>query len=141
METPLVNRGWRRLFRPARPRSLPYGRLANIVFRTFHLMAIGILVGGHAFGAPAAALKPLLYAAIGTGAGMIVVETYPSLLFVFEGWGLMLLGKLILLCLIPYMWGRRLPILLVVIAIASVGSHMPAQWRHYSLLYRKFVKP
>jgi hypothetical protein len=140
MDNDLPTAGWRRLFRPVRPRSLPYARFCGIVFRTVHLMAISTLVGGHAFGAPVAALKPLLYVAIVTGAGLIVLESYPSLHFVFEGWGLFVIAKLVLLCLIPFMWSRRFPILLAVVAIASVGSHMPARFRHYSLLYRKVIK-
>ena len=67
-------------------------------------MAISILVGGHAFNAPAGALKPLLYVAIATGAGMVLLETGPSLHFLFEGWGVLLVAKLILLCCIPFAW-------------------------------------
>jgi hypothetical protein len=103
-------------------------------------MAISILVGGHAFDAPASVLKPLLYVAIATGAGMIVLETGPSLHFLFEGWGVLLLAKLVLLCCIPFAWKQRFPILLAVTAIASIGSHMPARFRHYSLLYRRVIK-
>jgi len=135
------NERWlHRLFQPMEPFAVPYGRLYKVALRTVHLMAISILVGGHAFDAPAGALKPLLYVAIATGAGMIALETGPSLHFLFEGWGVLLLGKLALLCCIPFAWKQRFPILLAVTAIASIGSHMPARFRHYSLLYRRVIK-
>ena len=103
-------------------------------------MAISVLVGGHAFNAPIGALRPWLYAAVVSGIGMILLETGPSLHFIFEGWGVMLVCKLVLLCCIPFAWSERLVILLVVTGIASVGSHMPARFRHYSLLYRTVIK-
>jgi hypothetical protein len=134
------NPDWRyRLFPPEQPPSIPYGRLYKIALRTVPLMAISVLVGGHAFSAPAGALRPLLYVAAATGVGLILLEAYPSLHFVFEGWGLLLLAKLALLCCIPFAWKQRLPILLAVVALASIGSHMPARFRHYSLLYRRVI--
>jgi hypothetical protein len=45
-----------------------------------------------------------------------------------------------LLCLIPWLWQYRVPILVAVIVIASVGSHMPRRFRHYSLLHRRVVE-
>ena len=135
------NEGWlHRLFQPKEPLPIPHARLYKVTLRTVHLMAISVLVGGHAFGASVGELKPLLYVAIATGAGMILLETGPSLHFVFEGWGLLLLAKLVLLCWIPFAWEQRFPILLVVVALASIGSHMPARFRHYSLLYRRVIK-
>jgi hypothetical protein len=46
-----------------------------------------------------------------------------------------LIFKLALLCAVPFAWGYRLPILLAVLIIGSVGSHMPKKFRHFSLLY------
>jgi len=66
---------------------------------------------------------------------MVGVDAYPSLEFLHQGWGLFLLFKLALLCVIPFAWKYRLPILIAVIIIGSVGSHMPRKFRHYSLIY------
>lgn len=133
--------GWvHPLFRPAGPPSFPYGRACKIALRTAHLMAAGVLLGGHAFNAPAGQLRLWLYLAIASGVGMIALEACPSLHFVFEGWGVLLLVKLVLLAVIPFAWTARFPILLAVVALAAVGSHMPARFRHYSLLYRKVVR-
>ena len=129
-----------RLLQPARPRSIPHVRAWNITLRTLHLMATGTLLGGHVFGAPAGQLTPLLYLAIASGAGLIALEAWPTLHFVFEGWGLMVLAKLTLLCIVLFAWGHHVPLLLAVVALASIGSHMPARFRHYSFLYRRVVK-
>ena len=139
MGTPVGIRGWR-LFRPVPPPSFPYARAAKIALRTAHLMAAGILLGGHFFNAPVGALLPWLYLAIASGIGLIALEAYPSLHFVFEGWGVMTLTKLALLAVIPFAWSARVHILLAVVALGSVGSHMPARFRHYSLLYRRVIK-
>jgi hypothetical protein len=48
--------------------------------------------------------------------------------------------KLVLLCLIPWMWKHRLVMLLLVVGIASVGSHMPARFRYYSLIHRRVLE-
>ena len=122
------------------PPPLPAARLCKVVLRTRHLRATSVLVGGYAFGAPAARLLPWLYAAIATGVAMIFYEAYPTLGFVFEGWGLMLLAKLGLLCAMRLDGRTRLPILLAVVALAAIGSHMPRRWRHYSLLHRKVMR-
>ena len=116
-------------------RAIPYARYWNILFRTLHLAAISLLVGGHAFGASAGQLRPLLYGAIVTGVGMAVVDAYPSFQFLHQCWGVFLLLKLAMLCIIPFAWSYRLPILIAVIVIGSVGSHMPKKFRHYSLIY------
>jgi hypothetical protein len=48
-----IERAFPALF-PERPRRLPWGRWINIGFRTLHLPAAGILLGGHAFQWPRA---------------------------------------------------------------------------------------
>jgi len=146
-------------FDPSKPTGLPgtplpAARLCKIGLRTAHLMATSVLVGGYAFGAPAARLLPWLYVAIATGVAMIFYEAYPRLRpttptagvpgtpldFVFEGWGLMTLAKLGLLCALGFAGRARLPILLAAVAVASIGSHMPRRWRHYSLLHRRGMR-
>jgi hypothetical protein len=71
---------------------------------------------------------------------MIFYEAYPTLGFLFEGWGLMLLAKLGLLCALGLVSRARLPILLAVVALAAIGSHMPRRWRHFSILHRKVMR-
>ena len=132
-------RGWR-LFRPVVPTKNGYARAGKIALRTAHLIGAGILLGGHFFDAPAGELRPWLALAVASGIGLIMLEAYPSLHFLFEGWGVVTLTKLALLIVIPFAWDTRVPILFAVVALGSVGSHMPARFRHYSLLYRRVIK-
>lgn len=120
---------------PTPRRAIPHARVCSIAFRTLHILAISILVGGHAFNAPVEQLRPLLYLAIVSGIGMAVIEAYPSFQSLLQGWGLLTLSKLAVLCVIPFAWKYRFPILVVVLIIGSVGSHMTKKLRHYSLLY------
>ena len=112
----------------------------NIAFRTAHIAATAILLGGHVFDRLPEELLPTLYLSIGTGAALAVSEAGPSWLWFHQIRGLMTMGKVALMCLVPVFWDYRVPILLVVVVIASVGSHMPARFRYYSVLYREIVR-
>ncbi|HUT12687.1 MAG TPA: hypothetical protein VMY42_19480 [Thermoguttaceae bacterium] len=120
-------------------------RLWNITLRTAHIAAMGVLLGGHAF-VPAEQRDRLLlslWLTIGTGACLGLLETGGRLTWFHQGRGLMTLGKLGLLGTVPWLWeyrGLRLAVLLTVVVIASVGSHMPARFRYYSVVYRQILE-
>lgn len=122
---------------PEPARVLPHARAWNIALRTAHIAVTGILLGGHVFDVPEEQLRRVLYLCIVTGLGLIGVEAYPSCTWFLEGRGLVVLGKLGLLCTIPFFWAYRVPILLAVVVIASVGAHMPSRFRHRRLLGRE----
>lgn len=121
---------WRELLFPDPPRSLPAARGWNIVFRTAHLAVAGILLGGHVFGIPKDSLVLWLQLTLATGAPLLFLEVYPTWRWCCEGRGLMVLAKLGLLCLIPWLWDLRVAILVVVVILASVGSHMSKRYRY-----------
>ena len=109
-------------------------RAWNIVLRTAHIAVTGMLLGGHFFGISAGRLLPLLYVGILTGAALGVLEIYPDWRGLLELRSLVIAAKLILLGLIPLLWNLRVVILLMVLVMASAGSHMPRRIRHYSVL-------
>ena len=119
-----------------RAAQIPYRRAWSILFRTLHLLAISILVGGHVFHAPVEQLRPMLYLAIVSGVGMAALEAYPSARSLLQSWGITMIIKLLLLCTVPFAWAHRVPIMLVVLAIGSVGSHMNKRLRHSSPVFR-----
>lgn len=130
-----------RWFLPERMRFVPGTRAISIALRTLHLAAFGVLLGGHAFDVEAEKLLPYLSLTILSGIGLITTEVYAvGLYWFFLGKGLMVLAKLGLLLAVPVFWEQRVALLLVVV-IASVGSHMPARYRHYSLLHRRVIGP
>lgn len=110
--------------------AIPHARLWSVLARTLHITVISILVGGHVFGAPASTLRPLLYVAIVTGVVMAFIEAYPSPRKLLQSWGLITLFKLALLCLVPFFWTWRAPIVVTVVVIASLSSHMSKSLRH-----------
>jgi len=124
---------------PQPRRRLPHGRLVNITARTVHLAATGTLLGAHAFGVDSAALVPLLWTSIVTGAVMIGVEVYPSAHWMHQVCAVFVYTKLTVLSLIPLFWEHRVTLLFLVVALASVGSHAPRRIRHYSLWYRRVM--
>lgn len=122
-----------------RPQSRTRG--LSIAFRTLHLASFGILLGGHAFAIEADRLLPTLYVTIASGAGLIALEVYSiGLYWLFLGKGVMVFLKLAMLLAVPFFWDHRLLLLLLVVVIASISSHMPARYRHYSFLHRRVVQ-
>lgn len=118
---------------------IPYARAWNIAVRTAHIAVTSILVGGHAFDVPKPQLMVWLHLTIITGLLLAVIEAFPRWCWFYQGRGLFVLTKILLLALIPWAWDQRVLILLVVIVIASVGSHMPARFRYYSVIHRRVL--
>jgi hypothetical protein len=119
--------------------ALSGSRALNIALRTAHIGVTGALFGGHVFAIAAERLLPCLYLTILTGIALLIVELYPEWRRMFEVRTAMVAAKLSLLCLIPWLWTYRVPILIGVIIIASIGSHMPRRYRYYSILDRRLV--
>ena len=116
---------------------LTHARFWNVAARTIHIALTGALFGGHCFGIDADQLRPWLYCTITSGAALVFLEAYPTFRWLHETRAVMVLGKLLLLCAVPWFWSYRVPILVAVIALGSVGSHMPRRFRYYSLLERR----
>ncbi len=119
--------------------AVPFTRLCNIVLRTAHLGVAGILVGGHVFGMESSRLLPWIYWTVITGLVLMMIEAYPSWRYWSEGRGALVVVKVLLLCSTLWLWNARVPILLAVVVIGSVGSHMPRRFRHYSLIHRRVL--
>jgi hypothetical protein len=126
------------LFPPA-PRSLPFNRGISIGFRTLHLLGSSLLLGGHAFGVEPQRLLTLLYLTAGSGLGLILLELYRSCDWAYQGMGVLVIVKSAITVLAGVWWDERVLLLLLVLVLGSVGSHMPARYRHYSLLHGRVL--
>ena len=122
------------VFFPDPPRRIPHHRALGIALRTAHLMTFGALLGGHLFAVDASRLRPFLIATIASGLGLMALELASTCAWLFMGKGLAVLLKLLVLLMVPVFWEHRLPLLLATVAVASVGSHMPARFRHSFVL-------
>jgi hypothetical protein len=124
---------------PATPRHVAYERGINIALRTAHLMTSGVLLGGHAFDIPAYRLTLFLYLTIASGIALILLELYSSCRWIYLGKGVMVSAKIALLIAAGVWWQQRAVFLLLVVLIGSVGSHMPARFRYYSLVHGRTI--
>ena len=114
-------------------------RWLNIGTRTIHIAAMGVLLGGHAFEVTPDRLKLALWITIASGIVLIALESQFRLLWLHQGRGLMTITKLVLICIVPFAWDYRFPILIAVVLIASVGSHMSGKFRYYSFIRREVI--
>lgn len=113
---------------------IPHGRALNVACRTAHLAAFALLVGGHAWGVSAERLLSALWLTVASGLGLVALELAQTARWLLEARGLLVALKIALLLAIPWAWDYRVPILLTVVVIASVGAHMPGRFRHASLV-------
>ncbi len=119
---------------------MPGGRGLSITLRTAHLCCAGILLGGHVFGIPADRLIVWLWCTIVTGAGLMFQEMYRSCRWVYQLMGVLVEVKLLLIIAAGVFWDWRVPLLVLVTVLGSVGSHMPGRYRHFSLLHGRTLE-
>lgn len=101
---------------------------------------MGALFGGHLFEVATERLLWWLYGTIFTGFVLVLLEAYANLSWCYQARGACVFLKLLLLCSIPWLWDYRVPILISVLVIASVGAHMPRRYRDFSLLRLRELK-
>ena len=114
-------------------------RACQVAARTVHVAAMGLVLGGVAFRAPEEALQVPIALTIASGLALLGIDLWKSGDYVFQGNGLAVLLKLALLGLGLLFPGARLEWYLAAAAVASVGSHMPRAWRHWSFLERRVL--
>jgi hypothetical protein len=125
---------------PDERRRLPGGRSVNIGLRTAHLLVSGVLLGGHIFAVSADHLILWLWLTILTGAGLIFQEMYRSFRWVYQLMGVLVEVKLVLILAAGVFWESRVPLLMLVVVLGSVGSHLPARYRHFSFLHGRILE-
>jgi len=120
-------------------RPVPYVRVLRTSLRTAHLIAFGVLYGGHVFDVSPERLRIALLATVASGAALMGLEIYRAPIWMVQLRGLATLVKIVLVASVAVFWSFRVAILTGVIVIGSVSSHMPGQYRYYSLLHRRVM--
>jgi hypothetical protein len=105
--------------------------------RTVHIAAIGLLLGGIAYSAPHGALVVPIALALASGLVLLGIDLWQGDGYFTHGNGMAVLLKLALLGLGQCFPAVRLELYLAATAVASIGSHMPRTWRHWSFLPRR----
>jgi hypothetical protein len=93
-----------------------------------------------AFQAPERALVLPVALTIASGLLLLGIDLWKSGAYLYQGNGAAVLLKLALLGLGQSVPAARLEWYLAATAVASIGSHMPKTWRHWSLLDRRVME-
>lgn len=107
--------------------------MLSVAARTAHVAAFAILLGGAAWGIAPPRLLAAWSMTAASGLALMAVETAGSPGWLLEVRGAVVLGKLGLLLFVPVAGDLRVLLLLLVLAVASVTSHMPGRLRHAPL--------
>jgi hypothetical protein len=138
--TPPAGRTLRSLLFPETPRFFPWARQVQLVLRSIHIAAMAMVVGGLPFGADVHALRGSILITVASGTLLFAIDLARDLAILTQGSGVAVLLKLGLLGLGILQPAARLPWYLAATLVASVGSHMPGAWRHFSFLSWKVVR-
>ncbi len=125
---------------PPSPRHFPWARPVQLVLRSLHIAAMALVVGGIPFGADFQALRGPILLTLVSGALLFAVDLARDLAILTQGSGVAVLLKLALLGLGFLQPAARLPWYLAATLVASVGSHMPGSWRHFSFLHGRVMR-
>ena len=131
----------RDLLLPPSPRHFAWARPVQLILRSLHLAAMALVVGGIPFGADYQALRGPILLTVGSGLLLFAVDLAKDLAILTQGSGVAVLVKLGLLGVGALQPAARLPWYLAATLVASVGSHMPGSWRHFSFLQWKVMRP
>lgn len=115
-------------------------RLWRIALRTAHLIAFGVLYGGHVYGVPTERLGPALAATLTTGGALALFEAARAPVWLVEIRGLATLLKFGLVLLATAHGRLGVPLLTLAIVIGGVTSHMPGRWRYHSLVHGRVTR-
>jgi hypothetical protein len=122
------------------PRAFDGKRVTRITARTVHIVAMALVLGGVAYAAPPRALILPLALTIASGLLMFGMDLWKSGAWLYEGSGVAVLLKLALLGLGQMFPAARFECYLAATTVASIGSHMPKAWRHWSFLDRRVIE-
>ncbi len=125
---------------PRPPRTFRGLRAVQVAARTVHVVAMGLVLGGVAYSVPEPALTSAIALTIASGLLLLGVDLWKSGAYLYQGNGVAVLLKLALLGLGALFPAARLEFYLAATAVASIGSHMPKSWRHWSFLHRRVIE-
>lgn len=121
-------------------RHIPGGRAVQVVLRSLHIVAMALVLGGLAAGETFEALRTPILLTVASGLLLLMVDLARGGLVLSQGSGVATLAKLALLGLGNLFPALRLQFYVAATFVASVGSHMPGNWRHFSLVTWKVAE-
>lgn len=126
---------------PAQPRDFPHRRALRSLLRALHILAGGMLLGGHFFQVDAAAVLPWAWATAGFGAALFATDLHASAAVLFELRGVVVLAKIVGMLLVPVFWDARVELIGALLFAGAISSHVSGKYRHRVLFGPARVKP
>jgi hypothetical protein len=121
-------------------RRIPGARALEVLLRSLHIVAMALVLGGIARGGDFETLRMPILWTIFSGVLLLVVDLARRCLVLTQGSGMAFFLKLGLLGMGNLFPAARLEWYLVATFLASIGSHMSGDWRHFSFLAWRVLK-
>jgi hypothetical protein len=109
-------------------------RWLTIAVRTGHIAVTGVLFGGLVLAVEFVRLGHWHLLTIVTGMALLAMEWLHDARWPHRGKGLLVLFHLFLCLLIHALPKLTVPLLWLILISGCIGSHMPRQYRHWSIL-------
>jgi len=122
-----------------RPR-IPGARAVQVLLRSLHIVAMALVLGGIARGASFEDLRSPILWTVFSGLLLMLLDLARRCLVLTQGSGVALLLKLALLGVGNLFPTARMEWYLAATFLASIGSHMPGDWRHFDVLKWRVIK-
>lgn len=130
-----------RLFFPASYREFYGQRILLNLCRGFHLLFVGILIGGIFFNISNELLKVWVLGVLLSGIAMFLIESYSSCIYLFEIRGAVIVFKILVLSvLVVVPVEYHFSVLVALLLFSSFFSHSPRRLRHANYMPDKFIK-
>ncbi|MBJ6725300.1 hypothetical protein [Geomesophilobacter sediminis] len=114
----------------------PVSKYLNLVFRVGHVAVGGVLFGGMFWGEPFSLMVRWHWFTVATGFLLIAAGIFSSRHWIYQGRGVLALFHLALAWVV-HAFPAQVPAALMAIVVSGVvGSHLPGDIRHYSLVHR-----
>ena len=125
---------------PDPPREFRGRRLLKIGLRAAHVLVVCVLLGAYVFDAAPAERTTWLWAAIASGALILLLDLHESAAFLMEVRGLIVLGKIALVAALPAFGDAQLWVLAFLVVASVLSSHAPASFRHRRVWGHKGIR-
>ena len=125
---------------PEEPRSLPGRRGLKILFRAVHILFAGVLAGSYVFEVEAAQRAPWFSGTIASGVLILLLDLHESGVFLLQVRGLVVIGKILVLLLLPWFAGWEAEVVGLLVLISVLSSHAPSRIRYFVVVGRGRVK-
>jgi len=113
---------------PDPPREFPGRRGLKIVLRAVHVLCVALYVGAVAF-APDA-VCPWLWAAVGSGVALLLLDLHETAAFLCQVRGLVLVAKIAALGTLHLFGEYQIWLLGGLVVLSVLSSHAPGSIRH-----------